>query len=249
MTRTFGWRIGLWIGVVLMSGSGSGLAQAPVTGLSGVQGGGQGGVFTIPRVDAHGRGIPGVTRPMLMAGPVGGGGGAGLGNAGAGGGGGAGMMVNPNWVGAAAMFMPQLLTGNPGNGANAAGGSAQNPVGNRVVGGFGGAAPRTPSPVAVPGTPVAVEARRTVASAPVPVRPVPPALDPALADARLLAHQREQAGQGSPSAQLALARRYATGNGVEANAAVARVWLEEAARSGSEEAKAELGDGKARNGS
>ncbi len=247
MTRTFGWRIGFWIGVAWVAGSGSGLAQAPVSGLNGVQGSGQGGVFSIPRVDAHGRGIPGVTRPMLMAGPMGGGGG-GLGNGG--GGGGSGMMVNPNWVGAAAMFMPQLLTGNAGNGASGAGGNAQNPVGNRVVGGFGNVAPRTAVPTApAPGTPVAVEARRTVASAPVAVRPAPPALDPALADARLLAHQRDQAKQGSPSAQLALARRYAAGNGVEANEAVARVWLEEAARNGSEEAQAELGVGKSQNGS
>jgi hypothetical protein len=248
MTRAFGWRIGFWIGFAWVAGSGSGLAQAPVSGLSGVQGAGQGGVFTIPRVDAHGRGIPGVTRPMLMAGPMGGGGGAGMGNAG--GGGGSGMMVNPNWVGAAAMFMPQLLTGNAGNGAGAAGGNAQNPVGNRVVGGFGGVAPRTATPsAAVPGTPVAVEARRTVASAPVAVRPAPAPVDPALAAARLLAHQRDQAKQGSPSAQLALARRYATGNGVEANEAMARVWLEEAARNGSEEAQAELGVGKAQSGS
>lgn len=247
MTRTLGWRIGFWIGVVVAAGSGSGLAQAPVSGLNGVQGGGQGGIFTIPRVDAHGRGIPGVTRPMLMAGPVGGGG-AGLGNAG--GAGGSGLMVNPNWVGAAAMFMPQLLTGNAGNGANAVGGNAQNPVGNRVVGGFGGVAPRATSPTASDHrAPIAGEARKAVASAPATVRPAVPAVDPALADARLLAHQRDQAKQGSPSAQLALARRYAAGKGVEANEALARVWLEAAAQNGSEEAQAELGVGKLQGGS
>ena len=248
MTRTLCWKIGIWIGVVAAAGCGSVLAQAPVSGLSGVQGGGQGGLFTIPRVDAHVRGIPGVTRPMLMAGPVGGGAGAGLGNAG--GGGGSGMMVNPNWVGAAAMFMPQLLMGNAGNGANGVGGNAQNPVGNRVVGGFGGVAPRATSPaVPAPSAPVAAEARKAVASAPVMVRPALPSVDPALADARLLAHQREQAKQGSPSAQLALARRYAAGKGVEANEALARVWLEAAAQNGSEEAQAELGVAKSPSGS
>jgi TPR repeat protein len=65
-------------------------------------------------------------------------------------------------------------------------------------------------------------------------------VDPALVEERLLAYQKEQAAKGSPSAQLALARRYSNGQGVEANPAVARVWLEAAARSGSEEAKADL---------
>ena len=65
-------------------------------------------------------------------------------------------------------------------------------------------------------------------------------VDPGLVEERLLTYQKEQAAKGSPSAQLALARRYSKGQGVEANPAVARVWLEAAARSGSEEAKAEL---------
>jgi len=66
-----------------------------------------------------------------------------------------------------------------------------------------------------------------------------PPVDPALAEERLLTYQKEQAVKGSPSAQLALARRYSKGHGVEANPAVARIWLEAAAQSGSEEAKAE----------
>lgn len=56
------------------------------------------GLFVFPHVDAHGRGIPGVTRPMMMAGT------------GMMGMGGMGMpMANPNWTGAAAMFAPELL--------------------------------------------------------------------------------------------------------------------------------------------
>lgn len=152
------------------------------------------------------------------------------------------MQVNPNWVGAAALFMPQLLTG---NGANNAGGSAQNPVGNRVVGALGSATPQsTVGQGQVAGLGAPVDGKRApMVLPPALVRPSPAAVDPAIADARLLAHQRDQAGQGAPSAQLALARRYATGNGVDANPAVARVWLEAAARNGSEEAKAELGAG------
>jgi TPR repeat protein len=172
---------------------------------------------------------------MLMAGPVGGMG-VGMGN---GGGGGGGMQVNPNWVGAAALFMPQLLTG---NGVNNAGGSAQNPVGNRVMGGLGAATPQsTAGRGQVAGLTAPMDGKRaSLVLPPALVRPTPAVVDPAIADARLLAHQRDQAGQGAPSAQLALARRYATGNGVEANPAIARVWLEAAARNGSEEAKAEL---------
>lgn len=227
------------------------LAQAPVQGLSGV-GGGQGGVFTIPRVEAHTLGIPGVTRPMLMAGPAGGfGGGMGGGLGGAGGGGqGGGMLVNPNWVGAAGMFMPQLLTGgaNGVNGANAAGGAGGGTA-TRTLGVNGSRQPWTvvgTEPASEAG-PVDASAQRSVVGAGVasvaaarPALPRSAAVDPAVADARLLEFQREQARQGSPSAQLALARRYAQGRGVEANPAVAKVWLEAAARSGSEEAQREL---------
>ena len=235
MARMHGGWFGGLLGLVALAAAPASQAQSPASGLNGVQGGGQGGIFNIPRVDAHGRGIPGVTRPMLMAGPVGGMG-VGMGN---GGGGGGGMQVNPNWVGAAALFMPQLLTG---NGANNAGASAQNPVGNRVMGGLGAATPQsTAGRGQVAGLTAPMDGKRaSLVLPPALVRPTPAAVDPAIADARLLAHQRDQAGQGAPSAQLALARRYATGNGVEANPAIARVWLEAAARNGSEEAKAEL---------
>lgn len=62
-------------------------------------------------------------------------------------------------------------------------------------------------------------------------------VDPAELQARVLAFQQEQARQGSPSAQLALGRRYLAGDGVERNEAVGRVWLEAAARQGSTEAQ------------
>lgn len=210
-------------------------AQAPSTGLAGMQGGGQGGIFTLPRVDAHVRGIPGVTRPMLMAGPVGGG------AMGGGGGQGFGMQVNPNWTGAAAMFMPQLLLNN-GGGAGGGNANANSASGFRL----GSAGPASQRSVAVapanptlraeaPG-PAVVPA---IASQP-SVRTLPP-VDPGLVEERLLAYQQEQARQGSPSAQWALSQRYAEGRGVVQNPEMARVWLEAAARSGSEEAQASLG--------
>jgi hypothetical protein len=225
--------------VALLSLPLSVLAQAPASGLSGVQGG-QGGIFTIPYVAAHTLGIPGVTRPMLMAGPVGGLGGVG--------GGGGGAMVNPNWVGAAGMFMPHLLNGNAAGGGGAAAGAA---IGGRTAGGVGssqevsgrsGIASAVRSSQAEASA--AVDASAAQGATPSMRRPavivhVAP-VDPVLAEERLLAFQKEQAVKGSPSAQLALARRYSKGQGVEANAAVARVWLEAAARSGSEQAKAEL---------
>lgn len=71
-------------------------------------------------------------------------------------------------------------------------------------------------------------------------RPVPPPVDPSVVAARVLAFQRQQAREGSPSAQLALARRYASGDGVERDARLSRTWLEAAARNGSEEAVREL---------
>ena len=227
----------------------SAFAQAPAAGLSGVQGGqgGQGGIFTIPYVAAHTLGIPGVTRPMLMAGPMGGFGGAG---GGLGGGGVGGPMVNPNWVGAAGMFMPHLLTGNGAVGGGASGGTA---TGGRTVGGFGSTREvptqqgLASSAVGAPGETAsgsAVDASATRSPAFATTRPAvivhAAPVDPAVVEERLLAYQKEQAAKGSPSAQLALARRYSKGQGVEANPAVARVWLEAAARSGSEEAQAEL---------
>lgn len=76
-------------------------------------------------------------------------------------------------------------------------------------------------------------AARPVVSRVSPAAPV----DPAELDARVLAFQQEQARQGSPSAQLALGRRYLAGDGLERNEAVGRVWLEAAARQGSAEAQ------------
>jgi len=178
---------------------------------------------------------------MLMAGPVGGFGGVG------GGGGGGGALVNPNWVGAAGMFMPHLLNGNAGGGAGAANGTAN---GGRTIGANRGPGVASGQQLASSGSLPQAEASSALdASAvrgplPVAARNVTivhaPPVDPALVEERLLAYQKEQAAKGSPSAQLALARRYSKGHGVEANPAVARVWLEAAAQSGSEEAKAEL---------
>jgi hypothetical protein len=221
----------------LLSGFAVVHAQIGAQGLGGV-GGQQGGVFTIPRVEAHTLGIPGVSRPMMMAGPVAAGG---LGMGGGGGfGGQGGMQPNPNWIGAAAMFMPQLLTGQGQGGINGAGNpgaAGGGPTLQTRTFGSNGSAPRTDVSQAVPkpGTrPGAVIA----AARSVPVTLPPP--DPSKADERLLRHQRDQAAIGSPSAQLALGRRFLKGEGVEANPKVARVWLEAAARNGAEEARAEL---------
>lgn len=223
------------------------LAQLGSQGLGGVGGGGlggQGGRFTIPRVEAHTVGIPGVSRPMLMGGlgAVGGGLGGGFGGAGGMGGGGGvggGLQPNPNWVGAAAMFMPQLLTGQ--GGANA-GVGANNPAGG------GGQAGRPFGAIQNPAETTVAQGQAHRPSGPTPVAAVAVArvgpstapVDAAEADARLLAFQQRQAKSGSPSAQYALARRYLKGDGVEANRAVARVWLEAAAKGGSGEASAEL---------
>lgn len=216
------------------------LAQAPSSGLSGVQGG-QGGTFTIPYVAAHTLGIPGVTRPMLMAGPVGGLGGVG------GGGGGGGAMVNPNWVGAAGMFMPHLLNGNATGGGGASGGTANGGRtfgANHSIGAVHGQQLASAANLPQAGGAPSLDASAARGPSPMVARRVAvvhaPPVDPALVEERLLTYQKEQAAKGSPSAQLALARRYSKGQGVEANPAVARVWLEAAARSGSEEAKAEL---------
>ncbi len=216
------------------------LAQAPSSGLSGVQGG-QGGTFTIPYVAAHTLGIPGVTRPMLMAGPVGGLGGVG------GGGGGGGAMVNPNWVGAAGMFMPHLLNGNATGVGGASGGTANGGRtfgANRSAGAVSGQQLASTGNLPETGGASALDASAGRGPSPAVARQAvivhAPPVDPALVEERLLAYQKEQAAKGSPSAQLALARRYSKGQGVEANPAVAHVWLEAAARSGSEEAKTEL---------
>ena len=77
-----------------------------------------------------------------------------------------------------------------------------------------------------------VAAVPVVASAPV----YPKAPDAAESAARLLAYHREQAKSGSPSAQYALAMRYRTGDGFEADPRLSRIWMEAAARNGSDEA-------------
>lgn len=177
------------------------------------------GLFTFPHVDAHGRGIPGVTRPMLMAGP---------GMLGMGMGVGAGMgvpVVNPNWTGAAAMFAPELLMGRgmmPGVGG--AMGAPGNGASSMVPGSWGRNAP---------GSPAAGERRADVAAhgsgTPRPVKQGPPAAavvrrDEASADARLLAFQQAEARKGLPGAQRALADRYEKGHGVERSEELARAW-------------------------
>ena len=156
-----------------------------------------------------GRGLPGVTRPMLNAGPA-------IGGMG-------GVIVNPNWIGAAAMFAPHLLMGN---------GMAGNGMG------FIGAptAPVQPVPPVGIGTlPVG-----QVSRAPVVVASVSPVQDLRTVDERLLAFQREQAKAGSPSAQRALSKRYAEGLGVEKSALLAKAWADAAERS---ERRAASGDG------
>ena len=152
------------------------------------------------------------------------------------------MQVNPNWTGAAAMFMPQLLSNNGGGTAGGGNASANSASGFRV----GSAGPTSQRSVAVasvkpasraedPGTAVPP----VIASQPV-IHTLPP-VDPGLVEERLLAYQQAQARQGSPSAQWALSQRYAEGRGVVQSPELARVWLEAAARSGSEDAQASLG--------
>ena len=144
-----------------------------------------------------GRGIPGVTRPMLNAGPVMGGmGGGGMGR----------VIVNPNWIGAAAMFAPQLLMGN----GMMNGGGMMN-------------AGMNPGMPAVPAVVPLGEVRR-VPMPSVAMASVKRLEEDRGADERLLAFQREQAKAGSPGAQRALARRYAEGIGVEKSEVLAKAW-------------------------
>lgn len=158
-------------------------------------------LVTLPHVDAHGRGLPGVTRPMLMAGP----GMVGLGGVGAGG----TPWVNPHWVGASAMFASQLGWGGAGL-AGVGPGAATGAAGSAAPGTLrmGGTAVLRPVGVAAMGP----EARRE-------------------ADARLLSFQQEQARKGSPGAQRALAVRHERGDGVEKSEVLARAWREAADRS------------------
>ncbi|MFM8418532.1 MAG: hypothetical protein ACKOEQ_00210 [Verrucomicrobiota bacterium] len=175
------------------------------------------GLFTFPHVDAHGRGIPGVTRPMLMAGPgmLGMGMGAGMGVP----------VVNPNWTGAAAMFAPELLMGRgmmPGVGG--AMGAPGNGASSMVPGNWGKI---TPGPPAAGERRTDVAAHGTGTSRLVKQGPPSAALvrrDEASADARLLAFQQAEARKGLPGAQRALADRYEKGNGVERSEELARAW-------------------------
>ena len=159
-------------------------------GASGLVAQGTGGVV-FPHVDVHGRGIPGVTRPMGMAGV------ASMGMA----------WPNPHWVGAAAMFAPELL------------------MRGAVVPGMGsaGTSPTVAARTAgIPSqSPVNVSAAWVVAG---------PSSGPT-ADERLLAFQQAEARKGSPGAQRALAERYEKGVGVERSEELARAWREAAARS------------------
>jgi hypothetical protein len=184
------------------------------------QGGqGQVAVFSIPRVEAHTLGLSGVTRRTLMAGPLLGGMGQGLGGAG----GAAGFPVNPNPAAARAMLLPEGTQGTTAQGTPRLGGATLVTASGEVV------------PIEV--------GRPEVAKAPVhPPRPqtvVWPRVTPASSresaeekDARVLAHQQEQARQGSPSAQWALSQRYERGEGVEASAELAKAWKTAAIRSG-----------------
>ena len=176
-------------------------------------------VFPIPRVEAHTLGLNAVTRPTLMAGSMFGMGGQGLG----GGGPGMGQSVNPNLMAARMMLLPETVPG---------------------VGGAGG--PATAALVSPTGQVLPMDAKgmiATAASTPATVgrpRPVSAARaasvekkEPAeVKDARLLAHQQEQARSGSPSAQWALAQRYERGEGVEASVELAEAWKSAALRSG-----------------
>lgn len=175
------------------------------------------GLFTFPYVDAHGRGIPGVTRPMLMAGP---------GMLGMGVGGGMGTpVVNPNWTGAAAMFAPELLMGRGMmSGLGGAMGGPGSGAAMAVPGRWGRATPAVPPAVqgrpdvavSGPGTP-----RPSQQGAPATIRVRP---DEAAADARLLAFHQAEARKGLPGAQRALADRYEKGHGVERSEELARAW-------------------------
>ena len=72
---------------------------------------------------------------------------------------------------------------------------------------------------------------------PITAARVYPTTSPAEAEARLLAWQRSRAIEGSAPAQLALARRFLAGQGVDRDPDLARRWLALAAAGGSDEAR------------
>lgn len=57
---------------------------------------------------------------------------------------------------------------------------------------------------------------------------------------KVLEFQQKRAAEGSPSAQLDLAMRYLTGDGVEQNESIARSWLQKASAGGSTQAAKKL---------
>ncbi len=178
-------------------------------------------VFSIPRVEAHTLGLNAVTRPTLMAGSMFGMGGQGMG----GGGLGMGQAVNPNPMAARMMLMPESVPGAAGVGAP--------PVATLVTP-TGQVVPVDATAGIATVTPGAAEVRRPIPAAR-PQRVMAAKVESAeVKDARLLAHQQEQARSGSPSAQWALAQRYERGQGVEASAELAAVWKAAALRSGYE---------------
>ena len=95
-----------------------------------------------------------------------------------------------------------------------------------------GPAPARPAAALAPTVPAPVLVSRPAAV----VTPEEREARRAAAAAAVLAFHQEQARKGSPSAQLALGRRYLTGDGVERNPAVARAWLTAAAQNGLTEA-------------
>ncbi len=97
------------------------------------------------------------------------------------------------------------------------------------------AAPVPPGPAVA--NPPAGPAARPIATARPPESPEARAARESAAAAAVLAFQQEQARKGLPSAQLALGRRHLTGDGVERNPTLARVWLEAAERNGMTEAR------------
>jgi TPR repeat protein len=61
-------------------------------------------------------------------------------------------------------------------------------------------------------------------------------------EVRLVAFQLQEATNGSPGAQFAVGLRYLRGEGVEANAELARAWLEKSAAQGNDLAKAKIAE-------
>ncbi len=139
--------------------------------------------------------------------------------------------VDAHRSGISCVTRPTLMAGGglpAGMAAVGSGGMAANPNPAAAFATFAPLlrAPAPANPTSVPGATPALGM-----TTPEPRKP-----EPSVIAARLLAYQREQAKAGSPSAQYALAMRYRTGDGVEADPRISRIWMEAAARQGSEEA-------------